>query len=359
MRKLVLAVLALTAVAALGLLGTRLLRPAVEPSVAIPTPAPEPAKLATRADSPACSPIKAPPAFAWRLPITPGSAAGTLLACEPLLGDMAVALRDADFILIGETHDNADHHRAQAFLIGSLAARPAKPMVVMEQITTAEMTALRELYRDTENYPPKSAALGEALRFEERGWPDWQTYAPIAEATHRLGGRLAAGDAQPGFYRTLGKQGEASLSAVERGRLGLDRPLSQHLQAALVTELKDDHCGLLPETAIPRMQLVQRARDANLADAMVQASAPGPVVLIAGNGHARTDRGVPWYLRVRAPGKRIVSVALIEDDPNATLAALVPRAPDEAPAADFVWLTPRAERKDPCETMRRQMGKAQ
>ena len=58
-------------------------------------------------------------------------------------------------------------------------------------------------------------------------------------------------------------------------------------------------------------------------------------MLIAGNGHVRKDRGVPWYLARMRPDARIVSVGLIE-------VAAGRRRPAELPF-DYVWFTPRAE----------------
>ena len=38
---------------------------------------------------------------------------------------------------------------------------------------------------------------------------------------------------------------------------------------------------------------------------------------------------------------------------------LVPMAPDGKPAVDYVWFTPRAEREDQCEKLRKHFGKQQ
>ncbi|MHA1548233.1 MAG: ChaN family lipoprotein, partial [Alphaproteobacteria bacterium] len=46
---------------------------------------------------------------------------------------LADALTEAEFVLLGETHDNADHHRLQAWLIDRIAMH-RKPTVVMEMI---------------------------------------------------------------------------------------------------------------------------------------------------------------------------------------------------------------------------------
>jgi uncharacterized iron-regulated protein len=64
-------------------------------------------------------------------------------------------------------------------------------------------------------------------------------------------------------------------------------------------------------------------------------------VLIAGNGHVRTDRGVPWYLARIRPTARTVSVALLEVREGLDAAAA------DLPF-DYVWFTPRVDDRDPC-----------
>jgi uncharacterized iron-regulated protein len=66
-------------------------------------------------------------------------------------------------------------------------------------------------------------------------------------------------------------------------------------------------------------------------------------VLIAGNGHVRKDRGVPWYLARLRPGARSVSIGLLEvtDD-------MLEPAKSPLPY-DYVWFTPRVDDSEPCE----------
>ena len=73
------------------------------------------------------------------------------------------------------------------------------------------------------------------------------------------------------------------------------------------------HCGLMPASAFGNMNIAQRFRDAHQARALVDAAeANGSAFLLAGNGHVRTDRAVPWYVRRMAPGRKVVSVMLLE-----------------------------------------------
>ena len=99
-------------------------------------------------------------------------------------------------------------------------------------------------------------------------------------------------------------------------------------------------------------------RDAHMADALASVSELDGVVLIAGFGHARSDRGVPSYLRLARPAASIVTVAFLEVEREATKPEDY-AAGFEAPAlpVDYVWFTPRVDETDPCEQFKSSLEK--
>lgn len=104
------------------------------------------------------------------------------------------------------------------------------------------------------------------------------------------------------------------------------------------------------------MNLAQRYTDAHLAEAVVRAAREKRgAFLLAGNGHVRTDRGVPWHVRRLAPQMQVMAVTLLEvEDGAADPETYLPRAPDGKVASDYTLFTPRHERPDPCAKMRDQ-----
>lgn len=257
-------------------------------------------------------------------------------------GEMLRQLESADFVLLGEKHDNPDHHRLQAAELQAAARVDDKPRVVWELL-------------------PKNQA----------DWPAWEDYAPIHDAAVTLG---------------LGMEG-TSLSRAEvhalvrdpdrlRAELASAPALPDAALVSLDEELKADHCGHLPAKMVAAMELAQRLKDATMASRM---SASPRAVLIAGNGHVRTDRGVPFYLRAAgargasgasgasgmstkpgAPGTpsplraKIVSVAHLEVESSMTRPeayAAVLHA--EKLPFDYVIFTPRATDEDPCEAFKK------
>ena len=253
-------------------------------------------------------------------------------------------------VLIGEIHDNPDHHRLQAWIIAQLAARGRNPAVVMEMIGKDSSEILQAYLANPKRTPE---GLGEALKWAESGWPEWKFYQPIAEAAFAANLSIKPGDAPRAELRGITKDGPSAIPPETVKRLRLDHGLSPGLEKALHDEIIAAHCNMLPEKAMPKFVFIQRLRDAHLAEAMEAPENTGGAVLIAGAGHVRRDRAVPVYLQSSA-----AVVVLAEAHPGEPLsAAYGPEDPAGKPAADYIWLTPGMERPDPCEEMRKAMAK--
>ncbi len=250
----------------------------------------------------------------------------------------------ADFVLLGEKHDNPDHHRLQANAIAALVHAGRKPAVLLEMLEP-DSDAVVARYRAT----PGAAALGlgAAVGWDRTGWPPWPTYLPIAEVAFDAGLPLLSANLAHDDVRSIARHGKEGVDAETSARLGLDRPMPAPLEASLEEELRGSHCGQLPEAMVAPMALAQRARDGQMAARLI--GAPGPAVLIAGAGHTRTDRGVPQRLAALRPGAAIVSVAFVEVEAGLpTPAAYAARFNASSLPFDFVWFTPRANDDDPC-----------
>lgn len=265
-------------------------------------------------------------------------------------GAVVAALARAPFVLIGEKHDNADHHRIQAWLLGALIERGRRPAVAFEMFTTDQQDRL-DRYLDA--HPRDAAGLGEAAGWAETGWPAWALYQPIAAAALGAGAPILAASLPRQTVREIARRGVAALGAERVAALGLDLPLPAEATARMQTEIADSHCNQLPEPMIAPMIAVQTAKDAVMAGAMIDgARLPerDGAVLIAGGGHVRMDHGVPWHLGRLAPGRGIATVGLVEVEDGWTDPAAYAAKFDTAVAPfDFVWFTPRADDEDPCE----------
>ena len=243
--------------------------------------------------------------------------AGTFVKADAVLARAA----RASHVLLGETHDNPEHHRLQRQVLESLPGRRALAMEQFDSEHQAAIDAAQAKGSDAEG-------VADAGRFDRKGW-NWPLYKPLVElAVQRGWPIIAANLSRP----------EARLIVRDPARSGL--PPDPGLARQLERDIAESHCGHRPEAKLlAGMAEAQRARDSRMATLL---RAPG--VLITGSGHARRDRGVPRYLR----DADVLSIAFTEIDADK-------KAPPDylagfySPASfDYLWFTPRAERKDPC-----------
>jgi uncharacterized iron-regulated protein len=259
-------------------------------------------------------------------------------------------LSRARFILLGERHDNPDHHRLQAELLQALIARGLRPAVSFEMFTADESSIIARQLTDA---PRDADALAAAVDWKRSGWPAWPMYRPLVQAALDAGLPVVAGNLSPSVVRGLSESGLDLKPPATAASLGLDAPWPPSLQADLTAELKRAHCGRGSDTMIERMALIQRARDARMARSLVEADRGDGAVLIAGAGHVRTDRGVPLQFRTLRPGLPVTSVAFQEvaDDSTEPGAYADTSAGARLPF-DYVWFTARVDAVDPCERFR-------
>ena len=244
-------------------------------------------------------------------------------------GDLS-ALPPAQVVVLGEVHDNPLHHANQAAAVAALA-----PGALVFEMLTPDQAALV-----TPLSIGDAAALADALQWEASGWPDFTLYHPIFLAAP--GARIYGAAFDREAISGAAKEGAAAVFGPEAARFGLAKPLAEPDVADRIAEQAEAHCDALPPEMLPGMVEVQRLRDAGLARAALQAlvETGGPVAVITGNGHARSDRGMPAALAAAAPEVTILSVGQFESPPEGD------------PPFDLWLVTAPAEREDPCAAFR-------
>jgi len=271
--------------------------------------------------------------------------------------ELFAALVPAAFILLGETHDNPDHHLLQAEIITALADAGRRPALAFEMFDMSQAAALSAHLAQS---PGDAAGIGAAVGWQKSGWPVWTLYQPIAEAGLRAGLELRAANMSRADARALAQAGLAGTAPELVQRLQLDRPLPAADAENLHLEIDAAHCGYANKEMIEAMAYAQFARDAHLAREMSAAGEIDGAILIAGAGHARSDRAVPFHLRRMAPGRTIVSLAFLEVSAgeDAAAAYAMPFGGETLPF-DYVWFTPRVDTRDACERFEEQLQKMQ
>jgi uncharacterized iron-regulated protein len=230
-----------------------------------------------------------------------------ILASSPVYAGELDSFKAADFegadvIIIGEVHDNAEHHQLQAEIITFL-----EPAAVVFEMLNAEQAGLITPQKLTD------PELGKILGWEDAGWPDFAIYAPVFAASQRA---LVYGATPPIVAAMQARNDIADAFGDAADQFGLTTALSQTEQNEREAGMQDSHCGALPPEILPWFVDQQRFRDATFARETLNALAQsgGPVVVITGNGHARTDWGMPVYLAAAAPDVVVMSVGQITTD---------------------------------------------
>ncbi len=236
-------------------------------------------------------------------------------------------LPEAQIYVLGEFHDSAVQHLNQATAVAALA-----PTALVFEMLSAEQIA---------NVPPEARGdrdlFDAATGWAESGWPDLSLYWPVLEAAPDA--TLYGAWVQREALRTAFSQGAAEVFGSEASRFGLDQPLPADQQDKREAEQFEAHCGAMPIEMMGGMVASQRLRDAVLAQSALQAlqEQGAPVVVITGNGHARTDWGMPALLEIAAPEVDVLSLGQLE------------AMPDSAPLYDLWLVTAPTDRGDPCE----------
>ncbi len=231
-------------------------------------------------------------------------------------------------VLLGEVHDNAAQHALRLQAFRALLARGARPVLALEQIDRERQGALDALLA---RQPRPNA--GEVVRaVGGAGW-DWAFYTPFVALALEYRLPIVAANVSRDDARRVMNEGLAAT--------GFDAAVPDALLAAQAEDIQASHCGTLDAAAARRMALAQIARDQYMAQ-VLERYAPHGVVLLAGDGHVRTDIGAPHWLDA-ATRARSESIGFVE------------AGDDDAPY-DRRIVTAAQPRPDPCAAMRARPG---
>ncbi|UZE03729.1 ChaN family lipoprotein [Pseudomonas mediterranea] len=241
-------------------------------------------------------------------------------------GVLIERLAKATRVIVGEQHDNPDHHALELWLLQALDGQRAQGSLLLEMLTPSQQSRVDGIRQQ----PAMPENLPDALDWSP-GW-DWKLYGPVVEyalAQHYplLAANLDAVEIQR-FYRQA-----PGLSGVRSNRVAVKNEL--------LAQIRDSHCGLLPESQMPAMVAVQQQRDRRMAERLL--AAPTPALLFAGAWHGRKDVGVPLHALDLGTGEAPVVLMLAEEGSEVTSAM-----------AGYVWYTPATPPVDYCAQMRGQ-----
>ncbi|CAI3809372.1 hypothetical protein GLGCALEP_05664 [Pseudomonas sp. MM221] len=246
-------------------------------------------------------------------------ASGQAISPEQLVQHLEGAPR----VLVGEKHDNPDHHALQLWLLRALQGQRAQGSLLLEMLQPEQQPLV-----DKVQGQPVPADLPKALAWQE-GW-DWQLYRPIVREALQQQVPLLAANLSPGEMRQAYRK-PASLTG--------EKSNAPAVKAALLEQVRAGHCGMLPESQLPAMLAVQQQRDRRMAERLL--SAPQPALLFAGAYHVRKDLGIPLHL---------ADLGALGESKVLLLAEVGEQV--EPGEADYVWYTAAMPEQDYCAQFR-------
>ncbi len=255
------------------------------------------------------------------------------------------------FILIGEKHDNRDHHEIELRLLRAIndtvkASGQPGPGVVLEMLDESQQPLVDEISTQLaadDELALSAEQLQSELQWPESGWP-WQDYGAAISWVINRRLPLRAGNISSSQMKTVY---QAGISDQHPTAAKLRAPL----QDKVLEQVFDGHCGLLPRQSLASMVDIQLVKDAAMARALVDTTGR-KTVLLAGTGHTRVDSGVPRHLALLIEDPPL-SIALIEVDPDRRVATDY----DALALFDVLIFTPVANQRDYCAELEKSMRK--
>jgi uncharacterized iron-regulated protein len=250
--------------------------------------------------------------------------------------DWSTQLTGSTLVLLGEVHDNSEHHRLRAAALRDAFDRGWRPAIVMEQFDLdhqADIDRARSERPDDPQHLIKQAQGAASWR-----WSDYQAFVALALQFQLP---LLAGNLPRTTASRLARDDYAAVLGAERVRdWRLSDAPDAAWQAAQEHEIDLGHCGALPQRLWPALARGQFARDAAMAHVMSMHVVRG-AVLLAGNGHVRRDLGVPrWLERQGTPAA--LAVGFLERGTPLPAAGVY----------DSVVMTAPVDRGDPCDAFK-------
>lgn len=196
-------------------------------------------------------------------------------------------------VLLGEVHDNAAQHALRLEAFRAWLVSGARPALALEQFDRDKQPTIDRLLGQL----PKPDADALVAAAGGQGWL-WQHYRPFIALALEHGLPIVAANVPRDEARQIMRGGLAAA--------GFRAEVPAAVLKTQAAGIEASHCGMLDAATARRMALAQVARDQFMAQ-VLETHADRGVVLLAGNGHVRTDLGAPLWLSatVRARSEAI------------------------------------------------------
>ncbi|MEG1688281.1 MAG: ChaN family lipoprotein, partial [Hafnia sp.] len=229
-------------------------------------------------------------------------------------------LGDRPRVIVGEKHDNLQHHQIEQWLVESLPRQRTQGSVLMEMITPSQqdkVNAVKDQLKQGKTLTGQQITEQTAW---QKGWT-WELYSGVTTA------------ALAGSYPLLSANLDRSeIKKFYEHPLAVTGALSTQpsVREAIAKTIEESHGGKLEPKQAKAMLAIQQQRDRRMAESLL--AAPTPALLIVGGYHANRALGVPLHVEDIAPMTELTVVMLAEEGVKV-----------DKSNADFVWYTRKAK----------------
>lgn len=278
-------------------------------------------------------PLLLPINGAARITVAPDSLVNLRTSKKAVLDDIVRAARDSQYVLVGESHDNADHHKFQADVIRALSKSGRDVVVGFEMFTRPVQPKLYEWTLGKQS----EAEFIERSDWKKQWGFDYEIYRPIFEAAKEFSLPLVALNVPRDWVRAVGRGGASALTAEQQAQVPqLFLGNQQHRE--IFNSLMGGHAPT--GGGSENIYAAQVLWDEGMADSAIKymdAQIPSNkrvMVIVAGSGHVMYGQGISYRIRRRTQSKALDIVCIESDKPREISCGL----------ADFVYIAQPAKR---------------
>ena len=234
---------------------------------------------------------------------------------------LVTEIAKSDWILLGENHENEEHHAIEQNLIEAISDAKKLGNVALEMANQKQQDALDRHRHNRE-------VTKEELNWSS-GWP-WDWYGELVKTALEKAQRVIATDL------TRDQQMQAYMDSEIKLPTGPYREFMDDI-------LYESHCGKLPKSQLSNMLRVQIARDKAMHSALINNSTNKLDVFIAGTMHTRYDTGIPLLGELNSK-----TILMVSAGPEMDPGKYIPESYQDNPIADYIIFTPETEPVDHC-----------
>lgn len=230
--------------------------------------------------------------------------------------DLVVSLENKDFILIGESHNNACDHQTQARIVELLSRAGQAVALGLEMVNIENQDVLDEFNKGHVNIDELQAKLG----WEENWGYDFDLYRPVFEAAQTYSVPVYALNLPRQVTGNISRHGLESLSSEDAGYLPEKIIYPPQEQKQMLQKQFALHQDLIDsdQARFERFLTAQSVWDSKMAFEAIRAheAEQKPVVILAGTSHVDKGQGIEHRLRILAPETRIASMVPVRSLEN-------------------------------------------